>query len=288
MSARKQRSMNTILQLITKKIHTIWNEQKKRMTSFLNLNVSEVFDNVSHFRLFHNIRKRKILSKLLKWMKDFLKNKNIILIIEKYTQTKRRINVSISQNFLFFSILYLFYNANLLKMCENVKLRLNVINFVNDINILTYSEFTKRNCDVLKKTWNKVLKWAKKHEFKFNERKHELIHFLRTSKRYNIKISITLKKHQINANIDFKILKIQLNFKLKWKFHLRQIETKLMNKHNVVNIIENFTWDTSLIINRQKYIVIEKSMIVHDVIVWYTSSNIKNNRKKIVFKLKVI
>ena len=55
----------------------------------------------------------------------------------------------------------------------------------------------------------------KRHEFKFNERKHELIHFSRTSKKYNMKINITLKKHRMNVNIDFKILKIQLNFKLK-------------------------------------------------------------------------
>ena len=30
------------------------------MTLFLNLNVSEVFDNVLHFRLLHNIRKKNI------------------------------------------------------------------------------------------------------------------------------------------------------------------------------------------------------------------------------------
>ena len=178
------------------------------MTSFLSLNVSEIFDNVSHFQFLHDIKKRKILSKLLKWMKNFLKNKNIILIIERYTQIKRWINVNISQNFSLFSILYLFYNANLLKMCENVKLRLNVTNFVNDINILTYNEFTKRNYDILKKAWNKVFKWTKRHKFKFNERKHELIHFSRTSKKYNIKISITLKEHRMNANIDVRILKI--------------------------------------------------------------------------------
>ena len=92
----------------------------------------------------------------------------------------------------------------------------------------------------------------------------------------------------MNANTDFKILKIQLNFKLRWKFHLRQIEAKLINKYNVVSMIENFTWNISLIINRQKYIVIKKLMIVHNVIVWYTLSNIKNNRKKIIFKLKII
>ena len=66
-------------------------------------------------------------------MKSFLKNKNIILIIKKYTQTKRQINVSILQNSLFFLILYLFYNANLLKMCKNIKLRFSVTDFMNDI-----------------------------------------------------------------------------------------------------------------------------------------------------------
>ena len=178
------------------------------MILFLNLNVNEVFNNVSHFQLFHNMKKKKVLNKLLKWVKDFLKNKNIILIIERYTQTKCWINVSISQNFSFFLILYLFYNANLLKTCENIKLRFNVTNFVNDINILIYNKFTKRNCDVLKKVWNKVFEWTKKHEFKFNEWKHELIHFSKTSKKYNMKINIMLKKHRMNANIDFRILRI--------------------------------------------------------------------------------
>ena len=239
MSARKQRSMNTTLQLIIKKIHTIWNEQKKKMTSFFNLNVNDVFDNVSHFRFLYNIKKKKISDKLLKWMKNFLKNKNTTLIIKNHTMTKRRINVNILQNSSFFSMLYLFYNANLLKSCENVKLCFSVIEFVNDINILTYNESTERNCKMLKKTWKKVVEWAKKHNFKFNERKHELIHFSKIFKKYNMNVNMTLKKHRINANIDFKILRIQLNFKLRWKSHFRQMKTKLMNKHNAINMIKN-------------------------------------------------
>ena len=50
-----------------------------------------------------------------------------------------------------FLILYLFYNANLLKTCKNIKLCFNVTDFVNDINILIYNKFIKRNCDILKK-----------------------------------------------------------------------------------------------------------------------------------------
>ena len=152
--------------------------------------------------------KKKVSNKLLKWIKNFLKNKSTTLIIEDHTMTKRKINVNISQNSLFFSMLYLFYNANLLKSYEDVKLRFNIIEFVNDINILTYNKSTKRNCEILKKTWNKAVEWAKRHNFKFNEQKHELIHFSRISKKYNMNVNITLKKYRINANTNLKILKI--------------------------------------------------------------------------------
>ena len=61
-----------------------------------------------------------------------------------------------------------------------------------------------------------------------------------------------------------------------------------MNRHNAVNIIKNLIWNISLAINRQKYIVIKKSMLIYKIAIWYTSSEIKDSRKKIIFKLKVI
>ena len=83
-------------------------------------------------------------------MKNFLKNKSTTLIIKEHTTTKRKISVNILQKSSFSSVLYLFYNANLLNSYENIKLRFNVIEFVNDINILTYDESTKRNNEILK------------------------------------------------------------------------------------------------------------------------------------------
>ena len=128
-------------------------------------------------------------------MKNFLKNRSTILFIENYMMTKRKINVNISQKSLFFSMLYLFYNANLLKLCKNVRLYFNIIEFVNNINLLIYNESTKWNCEMLKKIWKKIVEWAKRHDFKFNKRKHKLIHFSKILKRYNINVNITLKEH---------------------------------------------------------------------------------------------
>ena len=64
MRIKKQRFVDTILQLITKKIHTIWSSSKKKVTSLLSLNMSKTFDNVSHARLLHNIRERRVLVRL--------------------------------------------------------------------------------------------------------------------------------------------------------------------------------------------------------------------------------
>jgi len=69
--------------------------------------------------------------------------------------TKCSMNVDISQDSSLSLILYLFYNANLLKACDNIKLRTNFIDFVNDINILIYEEFTKYNCKVLSEIYDK-------------------------------------------------------------------------------------------------------------------------------------
>ena len=84
-------------------------------------------------------------------MKNFLKNRNTTLIIKDHTMMKRKINVNIIQNLSFFLMLYLIYNANLLKSCENIELRFSIIEFVNDINILTCNESTKQNCEMFKK-----------------------------------------------------------------------------------------------------------------------------------------
>jgi hypothetical protein len=60
MNARKSRSTETILKLFTKQIHIVWDQSENKMIILLSMNVAKVFDTVSHERLIHNLRKRKI------------------------------------------------------------------------------------------------------------------------------------------------------------------------------------------------------------------------------------
>ena len=111
---------------------------------------------------------------------------------------------------------YLFYNANLFETCDDIKLRINFIEFINDINILTYEKSIERNCKMLNEIYNRCEQWAQTYDTKFSKLKHELIYFSKTLKRFNMSVNVTLTRHQIETKTNVKILKIQLNFKFKW------------------------------------------------------------------------
>jgi Reverse transcriptase (RNA-dependent DNA polymerase) len=152
--ARRGRSTETALHLLTEKIYTIWARNKPRITSILSLNVAGAFDRVSHARLAHNLRKRKISETLVRWVKDFLKDRYTEIRIADFTLKKSRVDVDIPQGSPVSPILYLFYNADLLKIYENLTLRTSPIGFVNDVNLLTYNTSAEENCRNLERIYD--------------------------------------------------------------------------------------------------------------------------------------
>ncbi len=286
MRACKHRSINTTLQLITEKIHTVWSNMKRKVISLLSLNEKSAFNNVIHSKLLHDMKKRKVSKLLLKFVKNFLKDRRIIITINNYIMMKCSVNINISQDSLLSSILYLFYNANLLKACDDIKLKTNFINFVNDINILIYKEFIKRNCRVFSKIYDKCKQWLKMHDIKFLMTKHELIHFMKIFKWFNMKVDVKLIKHQINLKSNIRVLKVQLNFKLKWVIHMHHIEAKLVIKQKIMQTIIKFTWSSSMTMSKQIYFVMMHSLLSHEVIIWYTSQRVKDHWKSLNIKLK--
>jgi hypothetical protein len=87
-------------------------------------------------------------------MEDFLKDKYTEIKIADFTLKKSRVDVNISQGSLVLPILYLFYNADLLNIYENLTLRTSLTGFINDINLLTYGTSAEENCRNLKRIYN--------------------------------------------------------------------------------------------------------------------------------------
>ena len=233
----------------------------------LSLNEKSAFNNVAHSKLLHDMKKRRVFRLLLEFVKNFLRNQRITITINDYMMMKCSVNINISQNSLLSSILYLFYNVNLLEACDDIRLKTSFTDFVNDINILTYEKFMKRNCKVLSEMYDRCKQWSKMYNIKFLKTKHELIHFTSIFKWFNMNVNVKLMKHQIDSKSDIRILKVQLNFKLKWVTHMHYVEAKLVIKQKIMQTIIESTWDSSVMTRKQIYFAMTRSLLSHEVII---------------------
>ncbi len=278
----KQKLTDTTLQLITEKIHIVWSDIRRKVISLLSLNEKSAFNNVVHSKLLHDIKKRKVLRLLLKFVKNFLRNWCIMITINDYMMMKCSMNVDILQDSLLSSILYLFYNVNLLKACDDIRLRISFTNF------LIYEEFIKCNCKVLNEIYDRCEQWSKMYNIKFLKTKYELIHFTRIFKWFNMNIDVKLMKHQINLKSNIRVLRVQLNFKLKWVIYMHHVKAKLVIKQKIMQTIIEFTWSSSMTTRKQIYFAMMHSLLSHEVIIWYMLQRMKSHWKDLNIKLKSV
>ncbi len=178
------------LNLLINQVHTVWSCEIKYVIFMLSLNVVEAFDQVSHVRLLHTLKMKKMSSYIIEWTHSFLKNREMLLIFNEQMSDMHKINADILQKFLISSTLILFFNASLIKKCKALKIKIKVLDFINDINILVYDRFTEEICKTLSKAYDVCAKWACTHDVTFASEKYEFMHFTRKLKRFNMMINI--------------------------------------------------------------------------------------------------
>jgi len=70
----------------------------------------------------------------------------------------RKINADILQRFLISSIFFLFFNVSLIEKCKALKIKIEVLDFINNINILVYDRFIEEICRTLSKVHDVCVK----------------------------------------------------------------------------------------------------------------------------------
>ncbi len=151
MRARRKWFVISTLNLQVNQVHTVWSCETKYVIFMLSLDVVEAFNRVSHVRLLHTLKMKRTLSYIIEWTRSFLENRETSLIFDEQTSNMREVNADISQRFLISSIFFLFFNASLIEKCEALKIKIEVLDFINDINILVYDRFTEEICRTLSK-----------------------------------------------------------------------------------------------------------------------------------------
>ncbi len=210
----------------------------------LSLNIAEMFNHVLHTRLLHTLRMRRTSNYIVKWTCSFLKNRESSLTFNEQISAMWWINADISQRFLILSILFLFFNVSLIEKCKALEIKIKMLDFVNDINILIYDKITKSICKSLSQAHDICAEWAQIHNATFASEKYKLTHFTRKSKRFNMTVSLHIENLIIKLKLNVWILEVQLNMKLQWDSHLHQIKADHIIKMLMLSQLEIFIWKT--------------------------------------------
>lgn len=120
------------------------------------IDVSKAYSNILYKRLLNNLQKRKIDSKMVEWITLFPIDCYTIIKINKHNTPKLSLNLGLPQKSSLSSILYLFYNRDILNNCA-IK-RVDAQGYKDDITLIAISRSVKSNCQKLAKIYNKVIK----------------------------------------------------------------------------------------------------------------------------------
>lgn len=156
----------------------------------LSLAYARASDTVSHQRLVHNLRRRKIPEWITDRVDSLLKDRSTTLAIH---QKKRLRSLQYEQGYHKAHLYLLFYNVDLLEICDWPGTNTSAFGFADDVNILPHRKSTEENCKTLESEFihKKCDKWASRYGAVFAPQKYELIHLSRSSK-FNMMATVTL------------------------------------------------------------------------------------------------
>ncbi len=266
-------------------IHIVWKQKTNRMITLLNLNVTSVFDTMSHVKWIHDMKKKKFSSWIIDWINNFLFDRFTTFAMNRTMIESFSMQIEISQNSSFFSILYLFYNVDLLKMCNKLETNTKFLEYVDDVNILIYEKNIDENCRNLEKMHKLCERWAIRHKFVFVLIKYELIHFIKNSKKFDMTITIKINSNTIQSRIDIRIFDVQIDTRLKWDSHVQKIQEKMTKQIMIFTKLSIFIWKAIFCKTRMLYIFVVRSILIYDVFVWHM---FKNKKSRMINKFAII
>jgi Reverse transcriptase (RNA-dependent DNA polymerase) len=136
MGARSKRNTITALDLLTEQIHTVWGCSRQWVASMLSLDMVGAFDHVSHLRLLHILRRLGIPQWIVRWVESFLQDRYSTIKIHSEESELLPVQNRVPQGSPISSILFLFFNKELVQICNSTGTRASAIGFLDNVNIL--------------------------------------------------------------------------------------------------------------------------------------------------------
>jgi hypothetical protein len=207
------------------------------------------------------------------------------LVIQGQETTAFSVPAGVPQGSPLSPILFLFYNSELLDLCQRPKEGLSAVGFADDVNILAYSRSTGSNCRMLEEEHSRCLAWAKRHGMRFAPTKYELIHFTR-SRQFNLRASIHLGSIEKQPSSDIRVLGVWLDTKLRWSAHFREVQQKASAQIGALTRTTASTWGASFSRSRQVYSAVVRPALAYGAGIWHIPGT--NTAKGLAAKLQPV
>ena len=250
-------------------------KRKGCYATLLSMDVSGAYDNVSHPRLLHNLRKRRIGGTLCRWISSFIAKRTTVIRLPEVTSPSRGVDTGIPQGSPISPILYLFYNADLIESNDNTE----AFGWVDDVAYLTVGQSMEDNCRELEEVYRqRSAPWARRHASIFDVKKFQMMHFWMKPSNANLEQpSIRLGEIDIPPQEALKYLGLIFDSNLAWKHHLSEVEGKATKRLAVLNSLAKSTWG----LNVEELRIVYRGTILPQFLycasVWYSPAKPNRN-----------
>ena len=275
---RKGQSTETAIHAFLEVTYAAWEQGKT--VSMLLMDVAQAYPNVSHLRLIHNLRRRRISAIYTKWILSFLEHRSTTLIVSAYTRPRDTVNTGIPQGSPLSPILYLFYNADLVESLDTGPTR--CFGYIDDVNLIARGETAEENCRTLAEAFNTAEAWAIRHASVFEPKKFKIIHFARLETRaetlaalkaaenplMNHGPGITVQGHFVKATFAAKFLGVLLDRHLTFEPHLHYAETAASKRLQAISAVAGGTWGLQVEDLRRIYTACIASIVLYASSAW--------------------
>jgi len=267
MGNRRNRSVETALDLLVSQIYTIWKEDNQ-VASVLSLDITGAFDTVNHLRLLDNLKKKRVPMWFVRTVQSFLEGRTTTLVVDGEETAPHQLNAGVPQGSPLSPILFLFYNATLLEAAYQPDLPVIPLGFADDVNLLTYNKLTTVNLANLETTYEKCLEWADSHGMKFAPNKFTLAHFTRR-RGIDTNTPVRLGEVEVTPSQTVRILGLQLDTKLQWKAHGQAVAQRMNTQMLALQRTTASTWGATMPKARQIYQAIVRPSLAHGAAIWH-------------------
>ncbi|KAJ5094940.1 reverse transcriptase [Penicillium argentinense] len=270
---RKGRSCDHAIHLLLEQIHASWRNDD-RVASLLTLDVSGAFDNASHRRLLHNLRKRRVPQCIIRWVGSFLRDRQTSLLMQEGDMGRFGVATGIPQGSPISPILYLFYNADLIDEIHHAAPgQVLVTGYIDDICILVWSKSSRKNCRLLQHLHQIAETWEKRHASRFAPAKYGLMHMYRTRGSVppeDLDADLELRGETIRPTKTLRYLGVYLDEHLTGLTQIRKCHGKESELVSALRSIAGMTWGVNLLDLRRMYTAVLWPQISFACSSWFT------------------